>query len=138
MDTVRKGPPAGYNRFMSTPNYPEYRDELRALSADLSKTIPDVYSGFRRMHGAAMSEGTISAKHKELIALGIAIAVQCEGCIAAHVKQALGHGATAEEIAECIGVAINMGGGPATVYGALAWKAYQQFSGTPPPPETAG
>jgi AhpD family alkylhydroperoxidase len=120
---------------LSTINFPEYREELRSISADLAKKIPDVYSGFRRMHGAAMGEGQISAKHKELIALGIAIAVQCEGCIAAHVRQALQHGATAEEIAECIGVTINMGGGPATVYGALAWKAYQQFSGDTTGPE---
>lgn len=120
---------------MSTTNFPEYREELRAISADLAKKIPEVYSGFRRIHSAAMGDGQISAKHKELIALGIAIAVQCEGCIAAHVRQAISHGATAEEIAECIGVTINMGGGPATVYGALAWKAYQQFSGDTAVPE---
>jgi AhpD family alkylhydroperoxidase len=113
---------------MNTPNFPEYRDELRTISADLSKRIPDAYAGFRKLHAATMTEGLITAKHKELIALGIAIAVHCEGCIAAHVRGALVAGATPDEIAECIGVAICMGGGPATSYGALAWKAVGEFS----------
>ena len=69
----------------------------------------------------------MSSKTKELISLGIAITVRCEGCISYHVHDALKAGATAEEIVETIGVAILMGGGPAMVYGCEALEALEQF-----------
>jgi len=37
-------------------------------------------------------------------------------------------GATLEEVAEMIGVTINMNGGPATVWGPRALAAFQEFS----------
>lgn len=43
------------------------------------------------------------------------------------MHDALKHGATREEIAETVGVAVLMGGGPATVYGSLAMRAVDQF-----------
>ena len=61
------------------------------------------------------------------MALAIAIAIRCEGCIAYHVHDAIAAGATREEIAETIGVAVMMGGGPAAVYGAEALEAAGQF-----------
>jgi len=60
-------------------------------------------------------------------ALGIGIAARCDGCIAYHVHDALRAGATRKEIVETIGVAIMMGGGPATMYGAQAFEALEQF-----------
>ena len=39
-------------------------------------------------------------------------------------------GASAQEMAETIGVAIQMGGGPASIYAAHAWNAFQEFSET--------
>jgi AhpD family alkylhydroperoxidase len=112
---------------MEQHDFPTYRSELRAVSKKVNPHIPDVYSGFRQMSAGAMKEGALSAKQKELMALAISIAVRCDGCIAAHVSGALKHGATPEEFAETIGVAITMGGGPSTVYGAHAWTAMEQF-----------
>lgn len=112
---------------MSISRFPDYRDELRSISTDLAKEIPDTYAAYRRLSGAAMGDGALSAKQKELIALGISIAVHCDGCISAHIHGALKNGATRAEIAETIAVAINMGGGPATVYGAHAWAAMEQY-----------
>ena len=43
-------------------------------------------------------------------------------------ENAGGTGVTREEVAEMIGVAIFMGGGPSTVYGAEALQAYDQFA----------
>jgi alkylhydroperoxidase/carboxymuconolactone decarboxylase family protein YurZ len=40
------------------------------------------------------------------------------------------HGATREEVAETVALAIYMGGGPAAVYGGDALRAYDQFSNT--------
>jgi AhpD family alkylhydroperoxidase len=64
---------------------------------------------------------------KELIAIAISISAGCEGCISYHTHNALGAGATRQEILETIGVAILMGGGPSMIYGAEAMDALDQF-----------
>ena len=79
------------------------------------------------MHQNSLETGSIDNKTKELIAVGIAIAIRCEGCIAFHVHDALRAGATKEEVVETIGVAIMMGGGPALMYGCEALQAVQEF-----------
>ncbi|BAS27730.1 carboxymuconolactone decarboxylase family protein [Limnochorda pilosa] len=68
-----------------------------------------------------------SPQRAELMSLAIAIVVHCEGCIACHVHDALDHGASREEVAETVGVAVMMGGGPSVVYGSLALEALEQF-----------
>jgi AhpD family alkylhydroperoxidase len=93
----------------------------------LGRDIPQVFRAFSQLHKASAADGALSAKHKELIALGIGIAVHCDGCIVAHVHDALEAGATHKEIAETIGVAIMMGGGPAVIYGCAAMNAMEQF-----------
>jgi alkylhydroperoxidase/carboxymuconolactone decarboxylase family protein YurZ len=47
--------------------------------------------------------------------------------VAAHARGAALKGATPQEVAEAIGVAILMDGGPATVYGPRAYAAFQEF-----------
>jgi AhpD family alkylhydroperoxidase len=64
---------------------------------------------------------------KELIALAIAVADRCDGCIASHARGSVRTGATPAEVAETMGVTIMMGGGPSTVYAPRAWAAYQEF-----------
>lgn len=64
---------------------------------------------------------------KELIALAIAVAEECDGCIASHARGAARAGATRQEVAEAIGVTILMTGGPATVYGPRAFAAFEDF-----------
>jgi AhpD family alkylhydroperoxidase len=106
------------------------QDELRAPSRRLRTAIPAVYQGFARLHDAALAAGALDAKTKELIALAIAVSKECDGCIAAHARGAARAGATAQEAAEAIGVAILMNGGPATVYGPRAYAAFQEYAGT--------
>lgn len=113
-------------------NYPEHYQHLRELMANLRKDIPDTMGGFGQLHQAATEEGTLSTKTKELIALGIAIAVRCDGCIAFHIHDALEAGATRDEITETIGVAVLMGGGPALMYGVEALEALEQFQEATP------
>ncbi|HHX79403.1 MAG TPA: carboxymuconolactone decarboxylase family protein [Acholeplasmataceae bacterium] len=95
---------------------------------DLGKSCPKVMQAFGGLHVAAIKDGALSTKHKELISVAISVVVKCHVCIDVHVKGALTAGATKEEISEAIGVAILMGGGPATVYGALAIEAMNQFT----------
>lgn len=104
------------------------QDPLRKPSVELRRVIPTVYEGFRQMHDAALADGVLSRKHKELIALAMAVAQQCDGCIASHARGAAKFGATKEEVAETLGVAILMMGGPGTVYGPRAYAAFLEFS----------
>lgn len=108
-------------------NYPQHYAHLQQLAGKLSKEISGPMAGFGLLHKHVFAEGALSTKAKELIALGIAIAVRCDGCIAYHVHDALKAGATRPEISEAIGVALLMGGGPAMIYGCEALEALEQF-----------
>ena len=110
----------------------EYRDvaaKLREPSKSLRAAMPEAYSAFGALHQATTGDGAISAKTKELIALAISVVKQCDGCIANHAKAAAKQGATPEEVADALGVAFLMDGGPATVYGPRAWAAFHEFAG---------
>jgi AhpD family alkylhydroperoxidase len=108
-------------------NYPEHYEHMKALMGKLGREIPETMGAFSQLHRAGAGEGVLSSQTKELIALGIAIAVHCDGCIAFHVHDAIAAGATREEIVEAIGVAVLMGGGPSVMYGCEALEALEQF-----------
>lgn len=108
-------------------NYIDYNAKIKNLMAELGKEIPNTMGSFSKMHEAATKDNALSSKTKELIALGIAITVRCNGCIAFHVNDALKAGAGREEILETIGVAVLMGGGPSVVYGSEAMEALNQY-----------
>lgn len=110
-----------------TTNYPESRRQLRTSMARQHSRLPGVLNLFGQLHEEALKTGALDGRQKELIALGISIAVRCDGCIASHVGQALSLGASPHEIAETVGVAILMGGGPSVVYGMQALEAVDQF-----------
>lgn len=102
--------------------------ELSPQHRALRQLIPDVYRGFAAVSDAALTEGALSAKVKELMAMAIGVVHGCDGCIASHAKAAARAGATPQEAAEAIGVSILMHGGPATIYGARAFSAFTEFA----------
>lgn len=104
------------------------QDELREPTRQLRHAIPAIYQGFAQLHKAALAAGALDTKTKELIALAVAVSTQCDGCIASHARGAARNGATPQEAAEAIGVAILMSGGPATVYGPRAFAAFHEFN----------
>jgi AhpD family alkylhydroperoxidase len=109
----------------------EYADIIEALrpsTRDLRDTIPETWAGFAKLHAGAVAEGALPARVKELMALAIAVAKQCDGCIAYHAMGAARRGATPQEVAEALGVALLMDGGTASVYGPRAWEAYREFA----------
>jgi len=115
---------------MTGKSYPEYYRELQKLAGGLGKEIKGPFSAFAQLHGAALGDGALSRKVKELMALAISITSHCRGCLAYHVRDAMEAGATREEILEAIGLSIFMGGGPSMVYGCEALKALEEFSET--------
>lgn len=103
-------------------------DTLRPQHRALRQAIPDVYKAFGEMSAAAMAEGELSTAVKELMALAIGVVHGCDGCIASHARGAAKAGASSQQAAEAIGVAIMMHGGPATIYGARAYDAFCEFA----------
>jgi len=102
--------------------------ELREPGAALRRAIPGVYDGFVALSNAAFADGALDRKYKELVALGIAVSSQCDGCIASHARGAARSGATEAEVAEALGVCIQMTGGPGTVYAPRAFAAFKDFA----------
>jgi AhpD family alkylhydroperoxidase len=109
-------------------HYTDVIDDLKESTRSLHAMSPDVWTGFGQLHKAAVADGALPASVKELVALSIAVVKQCDGCIAYHAKAAARRGATPEEVAEVLGVALLMDGGTASVYGPRAWDAYREFA----------
>jgi AhpD family alkylhydroperoxidase len=110
----------------------ENQKELVGLGRRLREAIPDVYAGYAQLHNASMSDGALPARIKELIALAISVTKECDGCVVSHARGAARRGATPEEVAEAMGVAILMNGGPGTVWGPRAYGVFQEFAGETP------
>ncbi|MDQ6971832.1 MAG: carboxymuconolactone decarboxylase family protein [Mariprofundaceae bacterium] len=108
--------------------YTQLTKELSTSIAGIRKDIPGVMQGFSSMAGAALEDGALSKKTKELIALSIGVATHCKGCIGFHIKALIALGVTREELAETLGMAIYMGGGPSLMYAAEAMQAFEEFS----------
>lgn len=109
----------------------ELVDSLKQPTRDLRDAIPETWMAFADLHKHAVAEGVLPARFKELIALAIAVADGCDGCIAYHARAAAARGATEEEAAEAIGVSLLMAGGPASVNGPRALEAFKEFRPEP-------
>lgn len=109
-------------------DYAAYRQDLEQGLAQLGREIPGPMSGFARLHRKAIAEGALSSSVEEMMALAISIVVGCEECIAYHVHDAVEAGASRDELLEAIGVAVLMGGGPASIYATHAMEDVDQFS----------
>ncbi|HVQ18642.1 MAG TPA: carboxymuconolactone decarboxylase family protein [Actinomycetes bacterium] len=94
----------------------------------LRRAIPDVYAGYQSLSGAAMADGALDRKTKEIIALALSVGAHCDGCMAAHARGAARAGVTEAEVAEALGVCLMMMGGPGTVYAPRAFAAFREFA----------
>jgi AhpD family alkylhydroperoxidase len=112
-------------------NYEQISNVVRKEAMDLHKALPEVMRSFQGLMNAVGREGALSVKTKELMALAIAISTKCEGCLVFHIQNAIKHGASREEVVDTIAVAIEMGGGPSTVYGGKALAAFDELIGRP-------
>ncbi|WP_028535838.1 carboxymuconolactone decarboxylase family protein [Paludibacterium yongneupense] len=110
-------------------DYVELSKDLLAKMADMRREIPETMKAFGAMNRAANSDGALSHKSKELIALGIGIASRCQGCLAFHAQALVELGCTRAEFMEMLQVAVYMGGGPAVMTAAEALAAFEAFGG---------
>jgi AhpD family alkylhydroperoxidase len=109
-------------------NWPEYTKELTGQLRNLRGGAPEVMKAFSSLAQAALTPKALDTKTKELVALGIAVAIRCDDCIGFHTKAALAQGASREEVMETLGMAIYMGAGPSVMYASHAIDAFEQFS----------
>lgn len=108
-------------------DYPQIAQDLSASLRGLRQDIPETLAGFSQLTREAMKDGALDRKTKELIAMALGVAARCDGCLAFHAEALVKLGATRQELAEALGVAVQMGGGPSLMYAADAWKAFGQF-----------
>ncbi len=108
-------------------DYKQITKDISEYVAELHKLTPDAMKGFSALAKGASSDAVLDKKTKEFIALGIGVSQRCDGCIGFHVKTLKSLGATREEIAEVMAMAVYMGGGPSLMYAADALRAYDQL-----------
>ena len=94
----------------------EFYSEVGPRMEKMKKDAPAMVTGFGTLFSKVMTDGAISLREKELIALSIAVAVNCHPCIMAHTKKCLETGSTKSQILEAVSVAVVMGGGPAYMH----------------------
>jgi AhpD family alkylhydroperoxidase len=101
-----------------------YRQQVFAGVGGFAKLSPDTVKGYLTLGGAGHKTGHLDAKTRELIAIGVAISLRCDGCITVHTEAARRLGATKAEIAEALGVAVSVNAGAAIVYSTRTLDAY--------------
>ena len=108
-------------------DWPAYLDEMKVSLRSLNQAHPETAHGFGALAKAAKEAGTLSAKEREFVALGISVAMRCEPCIGFHVEALARAGASREELADVLAVAVYMGGGPSLMYAAKTLSAWDQL-----------
>lgn len=111
---------------MSMVDWNNYRQQLTVRIGEIAKISPNTIKGYQALSAAGQSTNLLGPKTRELISLAVAVTVRCDGCIAVHADAAARHGASREEIAEALGVAIAVNAGAALVYSARVLDAYEQ------------
>ena len=108
---------------MSLMDWKTYRNSLLSRIGEFGKLSPDSVGGYLMASGAGAKTGHLDEKTRQLISLAVAVTTRCDGCISVHSQKAVQSGATKDEIAEALGVAIAMNAGAALVYSARALDA---------------
>jgi len=107
----------------------EHLENFKSAMGYVAKTNPEEFKKFNEFAASVKKDGKLDLKTKELICVGIAVAIRCVYCIGIHTEKAFKAGATEEEIMEAGMVAVLMGGGPAFTYLTELKKAIDYCKG---------
>lgn len=107
----------------------ENRTHLLANVGKLQELSSDTVKGYLTASGAGRRTGHLDERTRQLISLAVSVTTRCDGCISIHSNEALKAGATREELAEALGVAVAMNAGAALVYSTRALEAFDAASG---------
>jgi AhpD family alkylhydroperoxidase len=86
------------------------REQIHGQWERYKTLMPHIADAYVELSNQAYKDGAISCKLKRLMAMTAATVHGCRACILYQADQALELGATKEEILECIGVAVSLGG----------------------------
>ncbi|KXH87530.1 carboxymuconolactone decarboxylase family protein [Sporosarcina sp. HYO08] len=103
-----------------------YRKSYFNRIGELSDLVPDAFKAFVQFDKLALSEGKLTKKLKELIAIAVAHTTGCPYCIDVHVTAAKSESVTKEEMSEAILVATALKAGSALAHGVNALNAYDE------------
>lgn len=78
-----------------------------------TQQIPEIAETYNAFTQACFQEGTLTKREKQLIALGISLAMQDEYCTIYHTKGCMDQGCSDKEVLEACGVAAAFAGGAA-------------------------
>ena len=106
-----------------------YNKQNLSKLKQMSELAPEVMKTFWAFDKAAVAEGAIAVKYKELIAVAVALTTQCPYCIEIHSANARKAGATEAEIAEAAMVAAALGAGAAVTHATHALISPPAHSG---------
>lgn len=94
---------------------------------EIAEHAPELGKKFFDWYGDVFQDGALSAREKSLIALGVALAVQCPYCIDAYTQDGLAKGCDPEELTEVAHVAAAIKGGAALVHGVQMRNVIQKL-----------
>jgi AhpD family alkylhydroperoxidase len=106
-------------------DWDSYSAALRDRGKEFSALHPEAIRGFSALSRGAASAKHLDAKTRELISIAVAITLRCQGCIDAHARKAKAAGATKEEVAEALAVAMALNAGAALTYSLHALDAME-------------
>lgn len=107
--------------------------DVQTVFRRMRELVPEPYRRWLEFDREAFADGALPRKTKELIALGIAQITQCPWCIDVHAKKAMAAGASDQEMAETIFVAMAMASGAAWSHGGLLLQSVHQHRAAAPP-----
>ena len=109
-------------------NWNEYQKQIGAQLTQFMKLTPDSVRGYQTLSAANSKNSLLGEKVRQLISIAVAVTTRCDGCITFHTDAALKAGATKQEIAEALGVAMAMNAGAALIYSLRALDSVDAHS----------
>ena len=100
----------------------------KELARKRTQLAPEISAAFKAFGAVVFSDGALSKKTKQLIAVAAAHVTQCPYCIRGHTEAALKQGATEQEVMEAIWVAAEMRAGAAYAHATLALETMNQHN----------
>jgi AhpD family alkylhydroperoxidase len=97
-----------------------YNKENLTRLKKMEALAPEVMKAFWAFDKAAVADGAIPVKYKELIAVAVALTTQCPYCIDIHNRNARKAGATEAELAEAAMVAAALRAGASVTHATHA------------------
>tara|TARA_Y100001970_G_C13911270_1_gene688651 strand:- start:52 stop:741 length:690 start_codon:yes stop_codon:yes gene_type:complete len=104
-----------------------YKDDIASYMGMLKNAAPELNEKWMNYHNVVFEDGLLSKKDKQLIALACAHITSCPYCIRSRTKLAKSCGATDEEIAETVFIAMRLSMGQPYAYSSIAFENYEKM-----------